>query len=140
MNRKYLGLAALTSIGLIAVACSATGPFNDDSGDDDGSSNGSGGNSAGGNSASGNSSTSSMNTGGFNPAGTGGGETGNDCVSGDDEDKDMDGYTKTQGDCNDCDANQNPGAVEVPTDTTDPEAMPADENCDGPNRRARGGV
>jgi hypothetical protein len=64
--------------------------------------------------------------------GTSGGMT---CVSGPDEDKDMDGFTVNQGDCNDCDPNVNPGAIEVIDTTPDPMTgmvpPPADEDCDG---------
>ena len=132
MNRFKLGLVALTSLGLVAAACSVSGNDNNQD-DDDGSGNGSavGGNSMGGMDGTGGTTTTS--NGGatsFNPQGTGG-NSGNPCNSGPDEDSDMDGWTFNQGDCNDCDANVNPGAIEVPTDMSDPEAMPADENCDG---------
>lgn len=46
---------------------------------------------------------------------------------GPDDDVDQDGYTPNQGDCEDCDPNRNPNAIEVPTDEGD---MPYDENCD----------
>jgi hypothetical protein len=46
-------------------------------------------------------------------------------------DFDQDGWTLAEGDCNDCDANVNPSAVEVPTDPMDPMADMVDENCDG---------
>lgn len=69
-------------------------------------------------------------TGSFNPVGTGG-NSGNECVSSPSFDNDGDGFTGNEGDCNDCDANVNPGAIEVPTDPNDPMADPADENCDG---------
>ena len=68
--------------------------------------------------------------GGFQ-GGDGGGISGTVCNAGPDEDKDADGFSINQGDCNDCDANVNPGAIEVPTDATDPEANVADENCNG---------
>lgn len=50
------------------------------------------------------------------------------------EDGDADGWTGEQGDCNDCDSNVNPGAIEVMItepvgDAGVPE--PADEDCDG---------
>ena len=48
-----------------------------------------------------------------------------------DSDLDGDGYTFNTGDCNDCDANVNPDAIEVQTDLMDPEAKEVDENCDG---------
>lgn len=49
-------------------------------------------------------------------------------------DEDGDGFSVAQGDCNDCDANVNPGAIEVVI--TEPDMMgnvpePADEDCDG---------
>lgn len=69
--------------------------------------------------------------------GSGGGATGgpvDSCDSAPDEDRDMDGWTKAEGDCNDCDANVNPAAVEV--EVTEPGEdgeipEPADEDCDG---------
>lgn len=42
-------------------------------------------------------------------------------------DLDGDGFTPMQGDCNDCDPNVGPDAVEMPTKG----GLPADENCDG---------
>jgi hypothetical protein len=56
------------------------------------------------------------------------------CDSADDEDRDQDGYTRAGGDCNDCDANVNPDAIEVAITEPDPETgeipEPADEDCD----------
>jgi hypothetical protein len=61
---------------------------------------------------------------------TGGGNV--DCTSGADEDKDQDGFTKTAGDCNDCDANVNPGAIDVYKDGADGGVAEwGDEDCDG---------
>jgi len=56
------------------------------------------------------------------------------CQTNPNGDEDGDGFTDVQGDCNDCDANVNPGAVEV--QITEPDMMgnipePADEDCDG---------
>jgi hypothetical protein len=68
----------------------------------------------------------------FMTGSTGAGTT---CNAGPDEDQDGDGYSINQGDCNDCDANVNPNALEVIV--TDPDPMtgmvppPADEDCDG---------
>ncbi len=55
------------------------------------------------------------------------------CASGADEDKDMDGFTVALGDCNDCDANVNPGAIEVLGVTDADGGVPpsVDEDCDG---------
>ena len=69
--------------------------------------------------------TTEDGSGGFVPGGTG--EPG-ECNSGTADDFDGDGFTVEQGDCNDCDANMSPGAIEVITEQGDPQA---DENCDG---------
>ncbi len=58
-----------------------------------------------------------------------GGGTGS-CVSGPDEDKDQDGWSKNQGDCNDCDEAVNPGAIDV-LNTADGGSTWGDEDCDG---------
>jgi len=58
-----------------------------------------------------------------------GGSTGNVCNHPPDQDGDGDGFTGNDGDCNDCDPNVNPGAIEVVD--ADPTATPADEDCDG---------
>src|SRR2546423_811886 len=62
----------------------------------------------------------------FNPV-DGGGEAGatpGGCSSGPDEDRDQDGYTVAQGDCNDCDNRVNPGAYDVAGNHVD-------EDCSG---------
>lgn len=49
-------------------------------------------------------------------------------------DDDGDGFSEVDGDCNDCDANVNPGAIEVVITEPDDMGMvpePADEDCDG---------
>jgi hypothetical protein len=58
--------------------------------------------------------------------GSGGSNMG--CVGGPDVDDDKDGFTETQGDCNDCDPNVNPGAIEV---IVLGGVDPVDENCNG---------
>ena len=66
-------------------------------------------------------------------SGSGGSTMGTTCNSGPDEDFDKDGFTVSQGDCNDCDANVNPGAIEViaAPDSDGGIPTPADEDCDG---------
>ena len=99
---------------------------------------GSGGNGGTGTSTGGGASTST-NTGGTIDTtistGTGGrgGGTG-DCVTGPDEDADQDGFSANEGDCNDCNPDQNPGAVELVATEPGPGGdfpAPADEDCDG---------
>ena len=46
-------------------------------------------------------------------------------------DDDKDGASENQGDCNDCDTNVGPGAIEVLTDPNNPAAEKSDEDCDG---------
>ncbi len=73
---------------------------------------------------------------GFDP-GEGGttSSSGSPCTAGPDEDQDQDGFSINQGDCNDCDPNVNPNAVEVMTGEgqggAGGAAEPADEDCDG---------
>jgi hypothetical protein len=50
------------------------------------------------------------------------------CVPDPNGDVDKDGFTEAEGDCNDCDANVNPNAVEV-VETAN--IVPHDENCNG---------
>ncbi len=66
--------------------------------------------------------------------GPGGGSSNGDCDSTVDQDKDLDGWSRAEGDCNDCDINVNPGAIEVKITTAQGDAgipEPADEDCDG---------
>ncbi|MBL9024424.1 MAG: choice-of-anchor L domain-containing protein [Myxococcales bacterium] len=57
------------------------------------------------------------------------------CDAGPDEDKDQDGFSINQNDCNDCDPNVNPNAIEVIVDGGmgggGGVMEPADEDCDG---------
>jgi hypothetical protein len=116
-----LGLSGIFSIATIASACSAS-----DEGDgfeeDDGNSSGNGG--AGGGSG----------VGGFDPGNGGSTGSGNNCTHTDPNvDFDMDGFMPPD-DCNDCDPNANPGAVEVvDTEPGDDGMIPpvSDEDCDG---------
>lgn len=131
----------MRSINATWVALFAAALFGCDAGTGDaifaGGSN-AGGSDEGGNppSAGGNASDGGS-TGQFNPQGGGTPQPG--CDSLPNEDSDMDGFTGQQGDCNDCDANVNPGAIEVIGTADDGtggaggagEYVPADEDCDG---------
>lgn len=81
--------------------------------------------------AGGSSATGGMGGGWNLTVGTGSGST---CNAGPTEDLDGDGFTIDAGDCNDCDANVNPNAVEVVVDPnaggSGPMPPPTDENCD----------
>jgi len=101
----------------------------------DGFSEGVGG--AGGTSESGGSSSDGGSTSAFMGVGGAGDFI---CDSLPDEDKDLDGISRAQGDCNDCDPNVNPGAIEVIGEANESggggagggsgEYVPADEDCD----------
>ena len=68
---------------------------------------------------------------GTSPNGSGGGAV--NCNSGPNDDADKDGWTPAQGDCNDCDPNVNPGAVDVPPEPNGDGGMtmPVDSDCNG---------
>jgi hypothetical protein len=106
MTTKYVGLvslaSALAAVGL-GIGCSA-------------GTEGSGAGGPGG-------------TGGDDTASTGQFTTGSagECNTDPDGDADGDGFSVNQGDCNDCDANVNPGAAEI----VSADGPPTDEDCDG---------
>jgi hypothetical protein len=121
----------LVGIAALAAACSAGGGnnvFTSSTGDNKG------GESQGGNG--GTAATTGEGAGGSGftiTTNTGGGSTGNVCDNGPNVDGDGDGWTAAEGDCNDCDPNVNPGAIEVIA-TAGPDGgvpEPADEDCDG---------
>lgn len=131
-NLVFLGAFGLLTLANAGAACTASSRsrvFGDDS-----SSGGAGG--AGAMSGNGGASSGTGDVGGgFNPTGgSGGGKPGN-CSTDPAVDNDGDGFTEQEGDCNDCDANANPGAIEVATMAGGGGAggapSPADEDCDG---------
>jgi len=123
--RKLLGLAGIIGGCVFITGCEAT--INRGASGSGGG--GSGG--AGNGSAAGASSSSGEGVGGnfVGSSGVGGAGGGTTCSTPADVDDDGDGFTENSGDCNDCDANVNPGAIEVVSDN--PAAQPADEDCDG---------
>jgi hypothetical protein len=128
MPRLSVDLASCFVLALgLAAACSASDPPNTLTVASSSSSAGGAGGGGGQDSAS---SSSASEAGGFNPSGNGGGGSGPiPCENpGPDEDFDQDGYTINEGDCDDCDPNQNPGAIEAPTKKGD---KAFDEDCDG---------
>jgi len=129
-QRRLFGvLGAVACVGL-AVACSASTSSSSagNAGGNGGNQGGAGG-AQGGSAGSGN--TGNTGIGGVNFGGSGGGTgaSGTNCNTGPDEDGDGDGFSKNQGDCNDCDPNVSPNGLEVIN--SDPNAEPADEDCDG---------
>jgi hypothetical protein len=123
-------LVAVSGAAMAAVSCSA----NTGSGKVFG--NGGGGSESStvaGTGSTGTDSTSSgdLFDGGFGGSGSGG--SGTSCNSAPGEDNDKDGFTGLQGDCNDCDPNVNPGAVDTPATATGDGGMTmaSDNNCDG---------
>ena len=73
--------------------------------------------------------------GGLTGAGVGGDGA---CNPGPNDDRDKDGWTIAEGDCNDCDPNVNPGAIDTHHTRTDGGADLGDEDCDGkPGDRRR---
>jgi hypothetical protein len=123
-------IPGFASIAAIAVACSG-GPqdsgFN--TGDDGGTSSGS---SSGGSSGSsgGGLVTSDGSVGTFGDGGGSGGAT--MCnVTNQNGDMDKDGWTPAQGDCNDCDPNVNPGAIDVLHDADGGMPYWGNEDCSG---------
>lgn len=137
LDRRIVFATLSSAAFALAASCTATKSSTFDADDDGGSSGPTTTSSGDGSDAGqgGNDSGAATGAGGINftvGAAQGGSTSGGTvCDALPDEDKDMDGYSINQGDCNDCDANVSPGAIEVPTDPMDPKAEPADENCDG---------
>ena len=134
-NLVVFGVAGLTAALAAQMGCSPVGQRGTDQCDvfDDPACENSSGSGKGG---AGQTSSGSSDGGDiiFPAGGTGGNSSGSgsaNCSTDPNIDDDKDGATENQGDCNDCDKNVGPGAVEVPTDPNDPMAQPSDEDCNG---------
>ena len=136
MRRSFWILGSVVSLAATTLAaCSSTSGGGSNLGltggtTGTGATSGSGATSGGGgSSASGGTGGGIIIDGGGN---SGGGGTGGgvQCSSGANDDKDKDGFTVAQGDCNDCDVNVNPGAIDV-LHTEDGGTNWGDEDCDG---------
>jgi hypothetical protein len=123
MMRSIYATTGLAALSLALGACSSSAG----AGGNNlftGGSGGAAGSSAGGTSATGGVGAGTATGGSLNLGGMSGGGGGTSCNSGPTEDKDKDGFTVQDGDCNDCDANANPGAYDVPGNNVD-------EDCNG---------
>src|SRR5262245_14650625 len=132
-NRSMLvlvGLVGFASSSVLSGACAATAGGSMFSGN-----GGAGGAGSGNGNGNGNGNGSGLGGGDLFDGGFGtGGSTGSgtNCPSAPNDDKDNDGFTPAQGDCNDCDPNINPGAVDTPDTPADGGIIKAsDNNCDG---------
>ena len=127
--RSALLLATVASLSSVA-ACSAKNNnfFTSSSGGGNTGPTGTGGHASG-------SSGSSSQGGGINFTVVGSGATstgsGSTCNHPPDTDGDGDGWTANEGDCNDCDPNVNPGAVDVLHQVDGGMPTWGDEDCDG---------
>jgi hypothetical protein len=126
----FLGIASTLSL---LAACSARPGGNSQNGSDGTSGSAGQGASDGGTFAAG----AAGNIGGsFGNGGAGAGQAGasSQSCSTPEGDDDGDGFAEADGDCNDCDPNVNPGAIEVINAVPDMNGMippKADEDCDG---------
>jgi hypothetical protein len=128
-NWRVLGMLSV----LVVAACSAKhgSSFSDQNtggggGDQGGSGAGGGGGGGGGFSG------GSDDAGTFGSRDGGGGSQGGTCnVTDPNADTDKDGWTPNQGDCNDCDPNVNPGAIDVLNQNDGGTPTWGDEDCDG---------
>jgi hypothetical protein len=129
--RTGLTLLGFISGGVLLAACSASGSsavFNNTGGNSSTgvTTAGTGGKSAG--------TGQGGDDFGFDAGLSGSGGAGPaNCNSAPGDDSDKDGYTVAEGDCNDCDPNVNPGAIEVIAVAGADGGVPTavDENCDG---------
>lgn len=128
--KTSLWVPSCVSAALVAAACSGGAK---QSGFTDGTDSGASGNSSGGG-GSGSSGSSggdgSVGSFGDGQASSSGGTV--QCnVTNPDDDMDKDGWTPNQGDCNDCDPNVNPGAVDVLQQNDGGPPVWGDEDCSG---------
>jgi len=131
LHRSRHALVLLSVVSL-AAACSANGGNHLFTTSSTGS--GAGGSGHGGAGTGAGSGTGAGDVGGGINITTGsGGGSGNVCSHDPNVDGDGDGWTTNEGDCNDCDPNVNPGAIEVIATASADGGVPeaADEDCDG---------
>jgi hypothetical protein len=110
--RAFSWLLGLALVGSLGQACSSH-PSDTGFGPPGGPSSGSSGGGSSSNGSSGSSSGSSGSPPSFGDASASGGGTSVCNVTDPNADADKDGWSISQGDCNDCDPNVNPGAIDV---------------------------
>jgi hypothetical protein len=129
MSRSVLWLAGLSGLLAVAAAMGACSAGGNSGSEFTGSNSGGSGNGSPSGAGGGGHSTAA-----FNPVTTGSSTASgvSGCDNAPDEDGDGDGWTGAQGDCNDCDPNANPGAIEVAATPGEDGGVPdpSDENCD----------
>ncbi|HEY6459130.1 MAG TPA: hypothetical protein VIY73_03235, partial [Polyangiaceae bacterium] len=141
-HTKRGGFGSTVGVGLVAVVVAVGCPVGCSSNSANGGfgvpggTSSSGGSSGGGSSGSGSSGGNSFPTDGSAPPSFGDGSTGSSggsvCNATDpNADADKDGWSISQGDCNDCDPNVNPGAIDVAQQTDGGPVTWGDEDCDG---------
>jgi hypothetical protein len=127
--RTQLRLPGCLSVALVMAACSGGGQRSGFSSEQPGS--GSSGGSSGG-SGNGGTADGDASVGTFGSGSGGGGGPGSACnVTDPNDDMDKDGWTPNQGDCNDCDPNVNPGAIDVLHSNDGGPPTWGDEDCSG---------
>jgi hypothetical protein len=122
--KRHTHVAIAVALSASWMACSASQPSSFDDQKKSTADGGNGGSSSDSNSAS--SSGGDVNFAGGATSG-GGGKGPGPCKSTDSNDWDKDGVTKADGDCNDCDPNIGPNAIEIPTAEGQEKV---DEDCD----------
>ncbi|MBI4704731.1 MAG: choice-of-anchor L domain-containing protein [Deltaproteobacteria bacterium] len=127
--RTFFAAVVVLGVGAGFLACSAGSGKKDSPFVGEGGAAAAGATSGGGHDTTTTTTTGNGGDIGFDAGAT---DSGSICSAGDDEDKDKDGFTKNEGDCNDCDPNVNPGSVEVIAEPDADGGVPeaADEDCD----------
>ncbi len=133
---RLLALGSLATFALLA-ACSDSSTNFQFSNNVTGGTGGTGGKSTAGNTSTGDDDDDDNGTAGtgiiITPGGGSSGSAGSgtsNCTTGSGSDKDGDGWTTEEGDCNDCDPNVNPGAIDVVNYKKDKDGKPTDELAD----------
>ena len=135
MKASHWSIGSTCMAVLVAAACSSSpgsGGFASPGGGSSGGGGSGGGGSSGGGS-SGGGGTSSGGVGSFGDGGGGSSSGGSPCnVTDPNADMDKDGWSPNAGDCNDCDPNVNPGAIDTLHPAPDGGApVWGDEDCSG---------